>query len=151
MKVILLEKISRLGKTGDVVNVRPGFARNFLIPQHKALRASNENLKEFEARRAEIEAKNAEAKAAAEVTSKALDGVSVTLSRASSDEGKLFGSITVRDIAEALEVQGFTIEKSQIQIPANIKHTGTYTADIQFHAEVVVPVAVNVVRNEDAA
>lgn len=151
MKVILLERIARLGNTGDVVNVRPGFARNFLIPRHKALRASNENLKVFEEKRAEYEARNAESKAAAENNAKLLEGVSVTLMRQASDEGKLFGSITVRDIAEELESKGFEIEKSQIQIAGNIKNTGSYTAQIRYHAEVVVPVTINVTRIEEAA
>ena len=151
MKVILLERIAKLGTTGDVVNVKPGFARNFLIPNNKALRASNENLKVFEAQKADIEARNAEKKAAAEATAKTLDGVSIALVRQASEEGKLFGSITVRDIAEAMNEQGHEVQKSQIQIPGNIKNTGEYTAQIQFHAEVIVPVTVQVKRIEAAA
>lgn len=148
MKVILLERISRLGGVGDVVDVKPGFARNFLLPQAKALRASNENIKVFEAQRSEIEAKNADIKAAAEAQGKELQGLTLTMARASSDEGKLFGSITVRDVAEALSEKGFDIPKSVIHISDNIKNTGEYTLQLRLHADVEVPVKLDVVRAE---
>lgn len=148
MKVILLEQIARLGKTGDVANVKDGYGRNFLLPRGKALRATEENLKVFEAQRAEIEARNAEVKSEAETKAKEFEGVSITLARPSSDEGKLFGSVTVRDIAEALKEQGHDIEKSLIHLAENIKNTGEYTVHLRLHADVDVPVKLDVVRNE---
>ncbi len=148
MKVILLERLGRLGNVGQVVDVKPGFARNFLLPRSKALRASEDNLKVFEAQRSEIEARNAKAKAEAEAKAKKLEGASITLQRQASDEGKLFGSVTVRDVAEAMIAAGYEVEKSQILIPANIKNTGVYTATINLHADVLAPVAVNVTRIE---
>ena len=148
MKVILLERLGRLGNVGQVVDVKPGFARNFLLPRSKALRASDDNLKVFEAQRSQIEARNAQAKAEAEAKAKKLEGASITLQRQASDEGKLFGSVTVRDVAEAMLAVGYEVEKSQILIPANIKNTGVYTATINLHADVQAPVAVNVTRIE---
>ena len=148
MKVILLERITRLGGVGDVVDVKPGYARNFLLPREKALRASNENLKQFEAQRAEIEARNADVKSKAEAQGKELEGLTLTLARASSDEGKLFGSVTVRDVAEALAEKDFDIPKSVIHIADNIKNTGEYTIHLRLHADVDVPVKLDVVRSE---
>lgn len=148
MKVILLERIGRLGNVGQVVDVKPGFARNFLLPRSKALRASEDNLKVFESRRAEIEARNAEVKAAAEAEAKKLEGASITLQRQASDEGKLFGSITVRDVAEAMSAAGYHVQKSQIVLSANIKNTGNYKATVQLHADVQVPVDIAVTRIE---
>jgi large subunit ribosomal protein L9 len=148
MEVILLERIGRLGNTGDVVRVKDGFARNFLIPLKKALRASNENKQVFEAKRAEIEARNAEAKSAAEAVAKKMEGVAITLVRQASEEGKLFGSVTVRDVSEALEAKGFKVAKSQILIAQTIKTTGAYTVKATLHSDVVVPVTVNVIKNE---
>lgn len=152
MRVILLERVSRLGNVGQVVDVKPGFARNFLLPRSKALRANDDNLKVFEAQRAEIEARNADLKSAAEKSAKALEGASITLQRQASDEGKLFGSVTIRDVAEAMHTAGYDVEKSQILLTSNIKNTGEYTATVQLHADVIVPVTVNVTRIElDAA
>lgn len=148
MKVILLEQITRLGNMGQVVEVKPGYARNFLLPREKAMRATQENLAVFEARRADIEARNAELRGEAQAKSKELEGLTLTLARASSDEGKLFGSITVRDIAEALEEKGFDVPKSVIHIGENIKYTGEYTVKLRFHADVETSVALHVVRNE---
>ena len=121
MKVILLERITRLGNMGDVVDVKAGYARNFLLPQEKALRATNENVAVFESQRAEIEARNNEAKAAAQTQAKEFDDLTLVLARPSSDEGKLFGSVTVRDIAEALEEKGKSIPKSLIRLLATLK------------------------------
>ena len=148
MKVILLERIGRLGNMGDVVDVKSGYARNFLLPREKALRATDENVAVFEAKRSDIEARNNETKAAAEAQAKEFDGLTLTLARPSSDEGKLFGSVTVRDIAEALEEQGHSIAKSLIQISGNIKNTGEYTVHLHLHADVNVPVKVDIVRSE---
>ena len=147
MKVILLERIARLGNMGDVADVKAGYARNFLLPREKALRATDENIAVFEAKRSEIEARNNETKASAEAQAKELEGLTLTLARPSSDEGKLFGSITVRDIADALTEKGQTIAKSLIQISGNIKNTGEYTVHLHLHADVNVPVKVDIVRS----
>lgn len=148
MEVILLERIGRLGGVGDIVKVRDGYARNFLLPQKKAMRATAESKKLFEERRHIIEAQNAEIKAAAEARAKAMAGVKLTLQRQASEEGKLYGSINVRDVADALEQQGFDIPKSQIQLPGNIKSTGTYTISIALHADVVLKPELLVKRTE---
>ncbi len=151
MEVILLERIGRLGSTGDVVRVKNGFARNFLIPMKKALRATDANKKVFETKRAEIEAKNASVRGEAEKQAKAFEGVSVTLTREASEEGKLFGSVTVRDIAEALEAMGHHVPKSQIIISNNIKTLGTYQVKLNLHADVVVSLDVIVAKSEHEA
>lgn len=148
MEVILLERIGRLGTAGDIVKVKNGFGRNFLIPQHKALRATETNKKVFETKRAEIEAKNAQARAGAEAKAKKLEGVAVTLVRQASEEGKLFGSVTVRDIAEELKVLGHDVPKSQIIISGSIKTTGAYPVKLMLHPEVAVTLDVNVTRSE---
>jgi large subunit ribosomal protein L9 len=151
MEVILLERINRLGATGDVVRVKNGFARNFLIPMKKALRATETNKKVFETKRAEIEAKNASARGEAEKKAKALEGVAVSLLREASEEGKLFGSVTVRDVAEALEALGHHVPKSQIIISGNIKTIGVYPVKLVLHADVVVTLDVNVTKSEHEA
>jgi large subunit ribosomal protein L9 len=151
MEVILLERIARLGGVGDVVKVRDGYGRNFLIPQKKALRASEANKKVFEERRHIIEQQNAELKAAAEVKAKKIEGIKITLVRQASQEGKLYGSVTVRDIADALKEAGHEVPKSQIVMSGTIKTTGDYPVRLLLHAEVVTPVTVSVVRLETEA
>ncbi|MBV8939061.1 MAG: 50S ribosomal protein L9 [Alphaproteobacteria bacterium] len=148
MEVILLERIHRLGGMGDTVKVKDGFARNFLLPQKKALRATESNKALFEAKRGEIEAQNAASRGEAEKKVAALEGVTVTLVRQASEEGKLFGSVTVRDISEGLKEQGFDVPKSQIVISGSIKTTGTYPVKLNLHADVTAIVQVSVVRNE---
>ncbi len=148
MEVILLERIARLGGIGDTVKVKNGYARNFLIPMKKALRASEANKKVFEARRAEIEKLNAQNKSAAEAIAAKLSGKAISLVRQASQEGKLYGSVTVRDIAEALKEMGQDIPKSQIVMTSAIKNTGEYSVRINLHAEVVVTVALHVTRLE---
>lgn len=148
MEVILLERITRLGGVGDVVNVKNGYARNYLIPQKKVLRATEENKKIFEARRAEIEKDNAAKKAAAEAIYKTLHGIKLKLVRQASQEGKLYGSIAVRDIAEALKEAGHDVPRSQIVMSGSIKNTGEYTVRITLHAEVTATVNVLVERHE---
>jgi len=150
MEVILLERIARLGAVGDTVKVRDGFARNFLLPQKKALRATEINKKVFEERRAEIEAQNAEAKAEAEKFAASMKDVSLTLQRQASDEGKLYGAINVRDVAEGLAELGHKVERSQINLPGPIKHTGTYKVIILPHAEVEIKLDLTVKRTEIA-
>lgn len=148
MEVILLERIARLGNTGDIVNVKNGFARNFLIPQKKALRASEDNKKLFEERRHLIEAENAKTKGAADALFAKLNNLTLTLSRQASQEGKLYGSITIRDIADALEEQGYEIPKSQIVMSGAIKSTGDYPVRLNLHADVIATITVNVKRLE---
>ncbi|MFW0777939.1 MAG: 50S ribosomal protein L9 [Rickettsiales bacterium] len=149
MEVILLERIARLGTIGDVVKVKNGYGRNFLIPQKKALRASAENKKVFEERRAEIEKDNAEKKAAAQTIANKLDGLTLTLIRQASQEGKLYGSIVVRDVTEALAAEGHDIPKSQVIMSSAIKNTGDYPVRIALHAEVEANVTISVQRIEN--
>lgn len=148
MEVILLERIHRLGATGDIVRVKDGFARNFLIPEKKALRATDTNKKVFDAKRAEIEAENAKSRGLAEEQAKKLEAVSITLVRQASDEGKLFGSVTVRDVSEQLAALGHDVPRSQIVISGTIKTTGTYPVKLTLHPEVIVTVNVSVVKND---
>ena len=151
MEVILLERIARLGVIGDVVKVRDGYGRNFLLPMKKALRATNENKKVFEERRAIIEAENTKAKEAAEIVAKKMENVKLTLVRQASQEGKLYGSVTIRDISEALKAEGFEVPNSQIVLSSIIKNTGEYPIRVALHAEVVNTVTLNVVRIESEA
>lgn len=148
MEVILLERIARLGAIGDVVKVKNGYGRNFLIPQKKALRASEENKKIFEERRHIIEEQNAKVKAEAQAIADKLSGLKLTLIRQASQEGKLYGSVTVRDIAEALQEAGHAIPRSQIVVPSAIKSIGEYSVRLTLHAEVVANVTLNVTRVE---
>ncbi len=151
MEVILLERINRLGGIGDLVKVRNGYARNFLIPMKKALRASEESRKVFEERRHQIEAQNAAAKAAAETVAKTLNGVTLTMVRQASQDGKLYGSIAVRDVADALKEAGHSIAKSQIVMGSVIKKTGEYAIRISLHADVAINITLNVARVESEA
>lgn len=151
MEVILLERMGRLGSIGDVVNVKNGYARNFLIPLKKALRASDANKKLFEERRHIIEEQNATAKAAAEERAKAFAGMTLSLVRQASQEGKLYGSISVRDIADALKDAGHDVPKSQIILANTIKAIGDYPVRITLHADVVANVTVSVTRSETEA
>ncbi len=151
MEVILLERIARLGGVGDVVKVRDGYGRNFLIPMKKALRASADNKKVFEERRHIIEQQNLEAKGLAEAKAKKLENVKLTVVRQASQEGKLYGSVTIRDIAEALKEAGHDVPKSEIVLTTVIKTTGEYPARITLHPEVIVTVTVTVARLESEA
>lgn len=148
MEVILLERVGRLGTVGDVVKVKNGYGRNYLLPQQKALRASKENKAIFEQRRAEIEALNASTRKEAEKRAKAMGSLSLTLVRQASEDGKLYGSVTVRDLVEGLKAQGHALDRKQLQLSANIKNTGSYHADIILHPEVIVALTLHVVRNE---
>jgi large subunit ribosomal protein L9 len=150
MEVILLERINRLGNIGDVVNVKNGYGRNFLIPMKKALRASEANKKVFEERRHIIEEQNAKAKAAAQAIAEKLEGMMLTMIRQASQEGKLYGSVGVRDVAEALRDAGHDVAKSQIVMSGAIKSIGDYPVRINLHAEVVASITVNVKRLETA-
>jgi large subunit ribosomal protein L9 len=151
MEVILLERIEKLGAIGDVVNVKPGFARNFLLPNGKALRANEANRKVFEANREKIEATNAERRSAAEKDSKGLEGASVQLIRQASNTGQLYGSVSARDLAEALEAQGHKVAKNQIVLDRPIKAIGVQDVRVALHPEVSVTIRVNVARSPEEA
>lgn len=150
MDVILLERISRLGSVGDVVKVKNGFARNFLLPQKKALRATDENKKVFEGKRAVLEKQNAEGKAAAEKIAATMNNLSVSIIRQASEDGKLYGSVGARDVEVALAEAGHKVERRFIDLTTAIKSLGIYEAIINLHPEVQVTVKVNVARNADS-
>ncbi len=151
MEVILLERVEKLGHIGDVVTVKNGFARNFLLPRKKALRSNAANLKVFEANKATIVADNAAKKTTAETESKSLEGKSVTLIRQSSNTGQLYGSVAVRDIIEALVADGAHVQKTQIALNKPIKAIGVYEVKVVLHAEVIVTIKVNVARSPEEA
>jgi large subunit ribosomal protein L9 len=151
MQVILLERVEKLGQIGDVVTVKDGFARNFLLPRKKALRANEANRKVFEANRERIVADNAERRTDAETASKAIDGKSVTLIRQASNTGQLYGSVSVRDIVDALEADGAKVSKSMVVLDKPIKSIGVETVKIALHPEVSVTVKVNVARSPEEA
>lgn len=145
MQVILLEKVVNLGQLGEVVKVKEGFARNFLIPQGKAKRATRENLAEFEKRRAELEKTQSEALSAAQERAARLDGLMVQITQKAGVDGKLFGSVTNSDIADALKAQGFDVPKASIRMPAGpIKQVGDQQLKIALHTDVVVTITVSV-------
>jgi large subunit ribosomal protein L9 len=151
MELILLERIEKLGSIGDVVNVKDGYARNFLLPNKKALRANEANRKVFEANRAKIEADNASKRSDAEKDATGVEGKSVVLIRASSNSGQLYGSVSVRDIADALVAEGAPVTKSMIVLERPIKTIGVYDVRVSLHPEVSTTVKVNVARSPDEA
>ncbi|MEA3065121.1 MAG: large subunit ribosomal protein [Sphingomonadales bacterium] len=151
MEVILLERIEKLGAIGDVVKVKNGYARNFLLPNGKALRANESNRKVFESNRERIESSNAERRAAAEVDSKGIDGITVQLIRQASNTGQLYGSVSARDLAELLEAEGHKIAKNQIVLNRPIKSIGLQEVRIALHPEVSVTIHVNVARSPEEA
>lgn len=151
MDVILLERVEKLGVMGDVVSVKPGFARNFLIPQDKALRATKANRIRFEAEREYLEQRNAENAEKAQRDGKSIDGTQVIMIRRAGDTGLLYGSVSVRDIYEALMLKDISVKRNQIIIEKPIKTLGVHDVQIRLHAEVSVPMTVNVARSEDEA
>jgi large subunit ribosomal protein L9 len=151
MEVILLERIENLGQMGDVVRVRPGFARNYLLPKRKALRATKDNMTRFESQRAQLEAQNLKRRQEAEAVGSKLDGVKVVLLRQASEAGQLYGSVTARDIAEAVTEAGFTIQKSQVVLNQPIKELGLHTIRVTLHPEVSVSVTANVAKSAEEA
>ena len=151
MDVILLERIERLGQIGDVVKVKQGFARNFLLPKKKALRATEENKKRFEAQRAQIEANNLKRRQEAEKISDKVDGLKVVIIRQASETGILFGSVSNRDIAEGVTKAGFTIDRAQVKLDKPIKTLGLHDVRVALHPEVIVKVTANVAKSEDEA
>lgn len=151
MDVILLERVEKLGAIGDVVKVKDGFARNYLLPNKKALRANEANRKVFEANRARIEAENATRRADAEVEAKSFKDASVTIIRQASNTGQLYGSVAVRDLVEALDGAGHKVAKSSIVLDRPIKSIGVYDVKVALHPEVSVIVKVNVARSPEEA
>ena len=151
MQVVLLERIAKLGQMGDVVTVKDGYARNFLLPQGKALRANKSNLERFENDRAQLEARNLEQKSEAEGVKAKLDGETVIIIRQSGETGQLYGSVSPRDIAEALTEKGFNLERGQIGLDAPIKVLGLHETNVTLHPEVSSTVTVNVARTEEEA
>ena len=151
MEVILLERVEKLGSIGDVVTVKNGFARNFLLPRKKALRSNAANRKVFEASKAQIVADNDARRGEAELASKTIDGTSVTLIRQASNTGQLYGSVAARDIVEALEADGKKVTKQQVVLDKPIKAIGVFTVKVALHAEVVITVKINVARSPEEA
>ncbi len=151
MDIILLERIEKLGSIGDVVSVKDGYARNFLLPQKKALRANDANRKVFEANRDRLETENAERRASAEKQGEAVAGAEVVLIRAASNAGQLYGSVSVRDIVAGLADQGHTVDKRMVILGAPIKNIGMHNVTVALHPEVRVTVKANVARSDDEA
>ena len=151
MQVILLERVEKLGQMGDEVRVKDGFARNFLLPKKKALRATKANREYFQTRKVDLEAHNLERRKDAEAVAKKLDGKSFILIRQAGDRGQLYGSVSPRDVAVAMEQAGFKVDRNQVHISQAIKAIGVFTLPVVLHPEVRVNVTVNVARSEDEA
>ena len=151
MKVILLERLEGWGALGDVVTVKDGFARNFLLPRQKALRANAGNLKVFEAQRADIEARNAKAKEAAGAAGEKLDGTSYIMIRQAGESGQLYGSVAGRDVADAINAEGGKVERFMVVLDKPIKTLGLHEVKVRLHSEVTVTVTLNIARSQDEA
>ncbi len=151
MQVILLERVAKLGQMGDVVKVKDGYGRNFLLPQGKALRATESNIKSFEARKAQLEAQNLETKKEAEVVGAKLDGQAFVVIRSASDAGALYGSVTTRDVADAATEGGFTVNRGQVVLDRPIKDLGLHSVSVVLHPEVSVRITINVARSAEEA
>ena len=151
MDVILLERVAKLGQMGEVVNVKPGFARNFLIPSGKALRANDANMARFEAEKAALEARNAETRDEARKEADKIDGKQFIVIRSASDAGALYGSVTPRDVATAAADDGFTVDKNQVVLQGPIKELGLHDVTLVLHPEVEATIAVNVARSAEEA
>ena len=151
MQVILLERVAKLGQMGDVVDVKAGYARNFLLPQKKALTASKANIASFENQKAQLEARNLETKKEADDLGGRLDGEQFIIIRQASDGGNLYGSVTTRDAAEAATAAGFTVDRKQVVIGNPIKELGLHTVSVVLHPEVTVEMKLNVARSEEEA
>ena len=151
VQVVLLERVSKLGNMGDIVNVKPGYARNFLLPSKKALRASEANLKRFQSERKNLEAQNLETKKEAENIKNKLDGKSFTIIRSASDSGSLYGSVTSRDAEEAMKEDGLIVNRKQIMLVKPIKELGLHALVINLHPEVAASIEINVARSDEEA
>ena len=151
MDVILLERIEKLGQMGDVVKVKPGYARNFLLPQNKALRATKANLERFESQRAQLEAQNLERRSEAEAVAERIEGLRVVLIRQAGESGQLYGSVNARDLAEAATESGVKVDRNQIRMEKVIKVLGLHPVQVRLHPEVVVTIEANVARSQEEA
>jgi large subunit ribosomal protein L9 len=151
MQVILLERIGRLGQMGDIVKVRPGYARNCLLPQGKAMRATEANMKHFETQRTQLEASNLERKQEAQAVGAKLGGKRFIIIRQAGDSGQLYGSVSTRDVSDAVTAGGFTIERAQVLLDKPIKNLGVHNVRIGLHPEVEVKIALNVARTQEEA
>jgi large subunit ribosomal protein L9 len=151
MKVILLERVERLGALGEIVTVKDGFARNFLLPRSKALRANAANMKVFEGQRVEIENRNAKAREAATKSGEALDGSSYVMIRQAGETGQLYGSVSGRDVADAVNAEGGKIDRAMVVLDKPIKTLGVHPVKVRLHAEVTVTVNINIARSSDEA
>ncbi|MEM7225260.1 MAG: 50S ribosomal protein L9 [Pseudomonadota bacterium] len=150
-QVILLERIEKLGQMGDVVSVKPGYARNFLLPQRKALRATKDNISQFETQRVQLEAENLKRRDEAEAVAKSLEGMSVVLIRQAGDNGQLYGSVNSRDLALSIKEAGVTVDRKQVTLEKVIKVLGLHPVKVRLHPEVAVEVTANVARSEAEA
>lgn len=152
MQVILLERVESLGQMGQVVNVKPGYARNFLLPRQKALRATKDNIAYFDAQKKVLEANNAKRREEAEKVGKKLDGVTVAIIRQASEAGQLYGSVTARDIADAVVAKGFkTVDRTHVRMDRSYKLLGLYPVKVDLHPEVTVEVTINIARSAEEA
>jgi large subunit ribosomal protein L9 len=151
MNVILLERVEKLGQMGDEVRVKDGFARNFLLPKKKALRATKANREYFQTQKTQLEARNLDRKKDADAIAKKLNGKSFLLIRQAGDRGQLYGSVSPRDVAAVIEAEGFSIDRHQVQISQAIKSIGLFTLPVVLHPEVKVSITINVARSEDEA
>ena len=151
MQVILLERVAKLGQMGDVVDVRPGYARNYLLLQGKALTASKENVEQFEAQKAQLEARNLETRKEAEALAEKLEGEQFVVIRQASDGGNLYGSVTTRDAAETASEAGFSVDRKQVIIRQPIKELGLHEVEVHLHPEVMVTIELNVARSPEEA
>jgi len=151
MDIILLERVEKLGQMGDLVRVKDGYARNFLLPRGKALRATDDNKKRFESQKVELEARNLERKSEAETVGTKLDGEAIVIIRQAGESGQLYGSVAARDIAEMLGQKGFQVDKAQVILDKPVKALGLFDQRVQLHPEVMVTVTVNVARSEEEA
>jgi large subunit ribosomal protein L9 len=151
MEVILLERIETLGQMGDVVKVKPGYARNFLLPQKKALRATKDNLAYFEKQRAQLEAQNLKRRQDAEAVAKKMEGLQVVILRQAGETGQLYGSVATRDIADGVTAAGFTVDRRQILLDQPVKTLGIVKTRVALHPEVIVGISVNVAQSDEEA
>ena len=151
MQVILLQRVENLGQMGDVVTVRPGYARNFLLPRQKALRATKDNIAFFDGKKKELEAQNLKRREEAEKVSVKMEGLKVALIRQASEAGQLYGSVTARDIADAVSAKGFKIDRDQVTMDRAYKLLGLYPVKVYLHPEVVVEVTINIARSAEEA
>ncbi len=151
MDVILLQRIEKLGQMGDVVTVKPGYARNFLLPQKKALRATEANKTFFETQKAQLEADNLKRREEAEAVAAKMDGLTITLIRAASETGALYGSVSTRDVADQVSEAGFTLSRTQVVLDKPIKELGIHEVGVQLHPEVLVAIRANVAKSQDEA